>query len=384
MARSKTAVVQDKLLKKVGKVWHYHFRLQGRAYHGSTRCRDLTSARIFVENLRVQLRAEAESPEAASVLGQTVEQGALDWVRHMEARGRSARHLALASAALLRVVIPTIGDEFICNLHQSHADQVLVNARSMKTRWGHPWSDATINQALAYFRCFLGWARKRDMLQRSIHVELVGHGHQDVKVTLTAEQLSAFLKAIDQRGDKNLSVIVRAMAFLGLRVSEAINLEWERWDADRQLYTPRPSSTKNRKSQPVPVPADLAQLIQARPRLGAFIAPGPEGEPMSRRAVYGIVRKVAAHLGIKDFSPHGLRRTMATLLAEAGMNPKALQEAMRHSNICVTMKHYVSSNTEQARSGIDALVASVGKGVKKAPANIQRLRRTGTDDGDRS
>lgn len=384
MARSKPAVERDKFLKRVGEVWHYHFRLQGQAYHGSTRCRDLVSAQIYVENLRVQLRTEAESAKAQADLGLTVEEGVLDWVRYMEARGRSLRHLALASAAMLKVVLPAIGEVRISALCQKHADEVLKGARSMKTRWGHPWSDATVNQALVYFRCFIGWARKRDMLQRSIHVELVGHGHQDVKTTLTAEQLSAFLDAIDQRGDKNLSVIVRAMAFLGLRVSEAVSLEWERWDAKRQLYTPRPSTTKNRKLLPVPVPADLAQLIQARPRRGAFIAPGPEGEPMSRRAVYHITRRVAVSLGIKGFSPHGLRRTMATLLAEAGMNPKALQEAMRHSNISVTMRHYVSSNTEQARSGIDALAASVSKGAENAPANIQRLRRTGTDNKNRS
>lgn len=384
MARSKTAVVQDKLLKKVGKVWHYHFRLQGRAYHGSTRCRDLASAQIFVENLRVQLRAEAESPKAQADLGLTVEEGVLEWVRYMEARGRSIRHLALASAAMLKVVLPAIGGVHISALSQKHADEVLKGASSMKTRWGHPWSDATVNQALVYFRTFVAWAKKRDMLQRSIQVELVGHGHQDVKVTLTAEQLSAFLEAIDQRGDKNLSVIVRAMAFLGLRVSEAVSLEWERWDAKRQLYTPRPSSTKNRKLLPVPVPADLAQLIDAQPRQGPLIAPGPGGEPLGRRAVYHVIRRVATSLGVKDFSPHGLRRTMATLLAEAGMNPKALQEAMRHSNISVTMRHYVHSNMDQSRSGIDALVARVNSGVKKAPANIQRLRRTGTDDGDRS
>lgn len=384
MARVTPAVERNQYLKKVGGVWHYHFRLKGRAYHGSTRCRDLTSARNFVEALRVQLRAETESPDAQADLGPTVEQGVLEWVHHLEDRGRSVRHLALASAAMLKVVLPAIGAERLSTLSQQHADVVLKSARSMQTRWGQPWSDATINQALIYFRTFLSWARRRDMLKRSIHVELVGHGHQDVKATLTAEQLSGFLDAVDQRGDKSLSLIVRGMAFLGLRVSEAIGMEWERWDAKRKLYTPRPSTTKNRKLLAVAVPADLARMIEAQPRQGLLIAPGPKGEPMSRRAVYHIIRRVAANLGVKGFSPHGLRRTLATLLAEAGMNPKALQEAMRHSNISVTMRHYVRSNTEQVRSGIDALADSVNGGVKKAPANIQRLRRTGTDDGDRS
>lgn len=382
MARSKNEEPRhDKYLRKVGHLWHYHFRLKGRAYHGSTRCRDLASARAYVEEARFQARQETESPAKMSM---KVDEAALAWVQYLKARGRSPRHQALASSAMVSVVIPAIGDVLICDLTQDHADLVLAAARSKTSRWGHAWADATVNQALIYFRTFLSWARKRGKLRQNIQVELVGQGHQDVKVTLTAEQLGAFLAAIDQRRDPSLSLIVRAMAFLGLRVSEAVGMEWERWDAKRHLYTPRPSTTKNRKLLPVTVPAELAQMIQAHPKEGPLIAPGPGGEPLGRRAVYYVIRRIAEHLGVKGFSPHGLRRTMATLLAEAGMNPKALQEAMRHSNISVTMKHYVHTNAEQVRSGIDALAASVSKGPEQAATNIQPLRKTGTDDGDRS
>ncbi len=50
------------------------------------------------------------------------------------------------------------------------------------------------------------------------------------------------------------------------------------------------------------------------------------------------------------FNFHSLRHTHATMLIEAGVSPKAVQERLGHSNIETTLQTYVH-NTEQMEQG---------------------------------
>jgi integrase len=361
-------------LQKVGQFWHYHLKVFGHDRHGSTRCTDRESARVVLEEIRRKIISEHFRPGLKTTVADAVKA----WLTYLKNQGRSKRHQALAIKAMNDIVLPALGVEKLGDLNQTHGDQVLATARAKKTEQGHLWADATIDQALIYWRAFLGWARKRDLTSCPISVELVSNGPTPTKVALTEPQLLEFIAAIDRCNDASLSLVVRAMAFLGLRVSEAIGMEWERWDSKKRIYTPNPATTKNRKLRPVPVPAELAELIEAQPKKGPFIAPGEDGLPMTRQRVYHIVRKVAAKMGVLKFSPHGLRRTLATILADSGLNPKILQEAMRHSNIAVTMAHYVNSSAEQVRPAIDSLSARVSATPEPPASNIQVFRQTGT------
>lgn len=58
---------------------------------------------------------------------------------------------------------------------------------------------------------------------------------------------------------------------------------------------------------------------------------------------------------IPDFSPHTLRHTYCTRMAENGMDVKVLQEIMGHSNISVTMQVYNHVDEERTKNEIDKL-----------------------------
>ena len=56
-------------------------------------------------------------------------------------------------------------------------------------------------------------------------------------------------------------------------------------------------------------------------------------------------------------TPHVMRHTFCTRLANAGMNPKALQYVMGHSNITITLNLYAHASLETVKSEIQRFVA---------------------------
>lgn len=52
----------------------------------------------------------------------------------------------------------------------------------------------------------------------------------------------------------------------------------------------------------------------------------------------------------KAMTPHTLRHTFCTNMANAGMNPKALQYIMGHSNITMTLNYYAHATFDSAKA----------------------------------
>lgn len=59
----------------------------------------------------------------------------------------------------------------------------------------------------------------------------------------------------------------------------------------------------------------------------------------------------------KVMTPHTLRHTFCTNLANAGMNPKALQYIMGHSNITMTLNYYAHATFASAKAEMERLIA---------------------------
>ena len=60
---------------------------------------------------------------------------------------------------------------------------------------------------------------------------------------------------------------------------------------------------------------------------------------------------------LPKITPHVMRHTFCTRLANAGMNPKALQYVMGHSNITITSNLYTHASLETVKSELQRFVA---------------------------
>lgn len=140
--------------------------------------------------------------------------------------------------------------------------------------------------------------------------------------------------------------ILELLYATGMRVSELSELPLSSLDLDEGFLTVFGKGAKERLV-PVGAPALRAvtrYLRDVRPGLdgGRGKARGRvflnrRGTPLSRVAVWGIVKEAARRAGIRrKVSPHTLRHTFATHLLEGGADLAAVQELLGHADISTT------------------------------------------------
>jgi integrase len=191
------------------------------------------------------------------------------------------------------------------------------------------------------------------------------------------------------------------MLSTGCRIGETLGITWndinleekyinvdhqiiyKKKDGRIQFYSSLP---KNKNSRIVPLQDNIVKILKKHRQESFFISKGSgfkidqysnfvfinrEGKPYTPntivRAFHGIrnaynkieqeesyMEKREAIL-LPDFSPHTLRHTFCTRMAENGINVKVLQEIMGHSNIAVTMQVYNHVDFNRTKKEIEKL-----------------------------
>lgn len=88
-------------------------------------------------------------------------------------------------------------------------------------------------------------------------------------------------------------------------------------------------------------------------------AGNPMQESSYKSALYGIVRKYnkSHEIPLPKITPHTLRHTFCTRLAQKKMNPKNLQYIMGHSSITITLDLYAHASETGANVEMRSLIA---------------------------
>ena len=168
--------------------------------------------------------------------------------------------------------------------------------------------------------------------------------HSALPDVLTREDIRGLLDQPDVTTPKGFRdrTILELLYAAGLRVSELVNIK--PLDIDLQRGTLRVFG-KGAKERLIPL-HDRAQdvlrryLEQCRPRLAPrqeVCFPGRGGKPISRQAVWKMIKKHALEAGItQDISPHSLRHSFATHLLEGGADLRSVQQLLGHASITAT------------------------------------------------
>lgn len=157
---------------------------------------------------------------------------------------------------------------------------------------------------------------------------------------LNSEQMAAFLKAIEQDSDPQVTNLMRLALFTGMRRGELFKLQWKDIDFDRGFIFIR--DPKGGKSQSIPLNQAAREVLENHPRDEStpYVFPGRKGKQRNniKRAANRI--KVAAGLPA-DFRPlHGLRHVYASMLASSGqVDLYTLQKLLTHKSPAMTQRY---------------------------------------------
>lgn len=180
---------------------------------------------------------------------------------------------------------------------------------------------------------------------------------------LTVDDTFRLIEAPDTSGaaGQRDRAILEVVYSAGLRVSEAVGLNWSDVDFDLALLRVR---GKGRKERVVPIgEAALRALVDYRGRLGELCQSGgrnPDavflnrrGGRLTGRSVARAIDQYTMQCGLNaKISPHALRHSFATHLLGAGADLRAIQELLGHASLSTTQK-YTHVNLDQLMETYD-------------------------------
>jgi integrase len=167
---------------------------------------------------------------------------------------------------------------------------------------------------------------------------------------LTKDEWAKMVQACKDPVDQ----VILALGVLGLRASEIAECRREWVDLAQQTIHLPTEKTKRGKGRVVP----FGRLRVVRDVLTSFFMLSKE-VGLSRIAVYQRVKRIGSRAGLThSVTPHGLRATGATWMAQAGYSLTGLQAHFGWSQI-KTAAHYVSATGASAMRDMEAF----GEGV---------------------
>lgn len=278
----------------------------------------------------------------------TFTQVAEDWVRSREHR-HSDKTKRRRDQILRLHLLPELGTTPIRSIKPSHI-------RELVYRWQKAGlSPLTIRNHIATARPIFKMAIHDGLIVKdpTTALELDSSPLRPTRV-LTQQQCQTLLEALD---DHHRRIFYTLLA-TGLRISELINLKIGDVDFEERLLRVSTSKTTTGIREIDLSPNDLTLLQQQILSLSEF---GTEPHQRLFRSLNGhdlhyrnlaqrVLRTAIKKSGLPKFSFHDLRRTHATMLVAAGVDPKVVQQRMGHSSIETTLKYYAQA-TKQRREG---------------------------------
>jgi integrase len=224
-------------------------------------------------------------------------------------------------------------------------------------------SEMTLKTSLGALRAALNWAHENTMLLKKPKFKMPKRAKASKAMKgrpITAEEferMMAGVKAIRPRDADLWTRLLWGLWWSGLRISEAINLSWDRDDKPRIVLDGQDSMMfipgfcqKSGIDEECPVAPEFVNFLEQTPfedrRGPVFPLPSTRKDTISpviveigKRA--GVIVNTDQRGRVKHASAHDLRRSFGTRWANRVM-PAVLQKLMRHANIETTLRFYVS------------------------------------------
>ncbi|MFM0243795.1 tyrosine-type recombinase/integrase [Paraburkholderia sediminicola] len=330
---------------KVGEIWHYRFALNGKRVQRTTHQKVKRRAQEVADDAFEAALLRAPGRAVIPTLSQL---GAL-WIE-ANSWAESVAHVKNISV-FCRHHMFDLADLRITNLTTEAVE-------AARRSYAEDHAPASVNQWVKTLKLLVNWARRRKMIKEIPFDVGLLKVQKKPRAILPPSLALRWLDEIDKNGKREaVSVAARLGIGLGLRESEMISARWEWMDWERQSYAP--GQTKDRKSEPIPVPDWLIDYLLPRRAARGLIISKSDGQPLSPGFMRTTMLRANQACEAPHITPHRLRGTFATMLGEAGTPIQEIQRVLRHKSILTTAA-YLEPNAELTRMGQRHLAARFG------------------------
>lgn len=304
-------------------------------------------------------------------------------VKHVRPNLRSAANF---EQRLTKNVKPIIGSLTLAELHPRDINRVLnpIIRRSKPTE-----ANCVFENMRAMFR----WAVRRGDLDRNPMDGMIKPGAEGGarERVLSDDEIRHLWNALPQALVRTIDGqrILKLCLITGQRVGEVAGMRVTELDLTRALWAIPGSRTKNATPHSVPLSDVALDIIEEAlkdagkdttwvfPSGGASIDPHAIGTAV-RRALAPTERFPKGRLGMARWTPHDLRRTALTGLAQLGVAPIVIGSVANHLSVTkasVTFAHYVQHDYGgEKRAALDLWAERLEAIISGAPAKVLPLR----------
>lgn len=279
-------------------------------------------------------------------------------------------------------ILPAIGEFLICNLNslecQKHVNEWAVKLKGAK-------------KVKAYASMVLDFAMKHGYIT-SNPFSVVSVPKKRKKLDLTEEQnqnfyskeqLLTFLRCLKAEGNSKIYTFFHLLAFTGMRKGEVFALKWKDIDFEKktiiinkalskgennQLYV---KSTKTGTSRIIYIDSASLTILEAWRKtqfedyqpLGfntlnqdQLIFSNLKNQYIQPSITSKWLNNILTKYQLPNITTHGFRHTHCTLLSEAHIPPKGIQQRLGHADIQTTFNVYTHVS-EQTQKGIAQILS---------------------------
>lgn len=199
------------------------------------------------------------------------------------------------------------------------------------------------------------------------------HPKDELEKAFTVQELNHILNCLENESLK-WQTYIHLVSDTGLRRGEACGLQWTdinwksgtitvkhnlQYTKSAGVYLTNP---KNGQTRIVDIGSEVVDLLQrlrteqATKCISRFVF-SQEGnpEPMNPQTPTRYFKKLEKRYGIKDFHPHKLRHTSASISLTHGGDLVSVSQRLGHSDTAVTLRMYAHANEESIRKAGQAV-----------------------------
>jgi len=264
-------------------------------------------------------------------------------------------------------IYPALGDLKMPDITPANISALLLSMQSQGKAVSTVTKTYTILHSL-FKMAYINDAISKNPMDKVEHPkarkdEIQGKGVE----AFTVEEVQDILDAVEQEPLK-WKVFLRLLIDTGVRRGEACALRWKDIDfeentitiAGNLCYTKAKgvywTTPKNGRTRTIDVDPEVTALLrqlrseQAEKAISQWVFSQENSpEPMNPQTPTRYFQKFGKRYNIKDFHPHKLRHTSASLAITNGADVVSVSQRLGHSDPAVTLRKYAHANEESIR-----------------------------------